>query len=138
MTEDFSQEPPADPFAQWYEEQEEQEREGVRLDIDTIGYAWVFALIPLGLLTILATALLGARAWYLFVAGFLAIAAFLAWLPNRQRYIGALPLMLDDGTLLRGSAKRRHLLRAFLIGTALFVGERMHSLYGHKLLEWTI
>ena len=65
-----------------------------RLDRETIGYAWPFALIPLGLVLVMLDALLGDWVWVLFPAGFLAIWALLVMMPLRHRYANELPLDL--------------------------------------------
>lgn len=117
---------------------EAQERHAIRLDRETIGYAWVFALIPLGLVTLLLAGLLGEWAWMLFPAGFFAIWAALAWMPQQHRYANELPLELPDATPLHGQRKRRFMLKAALIGGALFVGEILFRIYGGRLWEWTV
>lgn len=115
-----------------------EEREAIRLDAQTIGVAWVFALVPLGLLLIMAQALLGEWVWALLPVAFLGIVAALKLMPLRHRYANELPLELPDATRLHGERKRRFLLKAALIAAALFVGEMLFRMYGGRLWEWTV
>lgn len=117
---------------------DEQERHAIRLDRQTFGAVWPFALIPLGLVLIMANARLGDWVWVLWPVGFLAICAMLMMMPLRHRYASEQPLELPDALRLHGQRKRRFLLKLALIAGALFVGEALFRMYGGRLWEWTV
>ena len=117
---------------------DEEERYAARLDAQTFGTVWPFALIPLGLILVMANALLGDGVWVLLPAGFLAIVAALTLMPLRHRYANERPLELPDATRLHGHRKRRFLLKLALIAGALFVGEALFRMYGGRLWDWRV
>lgn len=84
------------------------------------------------------SALLGEWAWVLFPAGFFAIWAMLGMMPLRHRYANELPLELPNATRLHGQRKRRFLLKAAMVGGALFVGEMLFRMYCGRLWGWTV
>ena len=132
---------PADVLAivaQVHASADEEERYAAWLDRQTFGTIWPFALIPLGLVLLMADALLGDWVWVLFPAGFLAIWAMLLMIPLRHRYANEQPLELPDAVRLHGQRKRRFLLKLALIAGALFVGEALFRMYGGRLWEWTV
>ena len=132
---------PADVLAivaQVHASADEEERYAARLDRQTFGTIWPFALIPLGLVLLMAKALLGDWVWVLFPAGFLAIWAMLLMIPLRHRYANEQPLELPDAIRLHGQRKRRFLLKLALIAGALFVGEALFRMYGGRLWGWTV
>lgn len=124
--------------AQVHASADEGERYAARLDRQTIGTIWPFALIPLMLVTLMLSALLGDWVWVLWPAGFFAIWAMLALMPLRHRYANERPLELPNAVRLHGQRKRRFLLKLALMAGALFVGEWLFRMYGGKLWDWTV
>lgn len=106
----------------------------------------VAGLIPLGLITLMATALFGDGAWVLMPIGFAALATSPWWLAVWRRYQSPLPLVLRDGTRFTGNAKRRVIRAAgFGLPGLLLIGwwgeSRINHgvrLIGEALMQWRI
>ena len=100
-----------------------EECEANRLDAESLGWAWALGLIPLGLVVLLLTALLGEWAWALFPAGFFAIVFALGRLRWWRRYESAVPLAVPGFGTFSGAAKKRLLLHATAFAAAVMVAQ---------------
>ena len=116
----------------------EVENEAVRLDGETIGVAWALGLIPLMLVLLLLSGLLGDWVWDallpLFIAG--AACVYLAKLGLFRRYASALPIHLPGLGVLRGARKRKVLLQAGALFVVVLAVDRFGVL-GH-LRRWFV
>ena len=118
----------------------EVENEAVRLDGETIGTAAALGIIPLMLVAVLLSALLGDWVWDVLPAVFVAGVAcvILVRMGLFRRYASDLPIYLPGHGVLRGARKRRLLLKAGALGVVLLLTDRF-GLLGHSrhwFVDW--
>ena len=100
-----------------------EECEANRLDRETLGWAWAVGLIPLGIVVLLLSALLGEWVWVLFPVGFFAIVFALGRLRWWRRYESAVPLAVPGFGTFSGAAKKRLLLQATAFAAAVMAAQ---------------
>ena len=116
----------------------EAENEAVRLDGETIGMAAALGIIPLMLVAVLLSALLGEWVWDVLPAVFVAGVAcvFLVRMGLFRRYLSDLPIHLPGHGILRGARKRRLLLQAGALAVVVLLIDQFGAL-GH-LHDWFV
>ena len=115
------------------------ENEGVRLDREAFGVAWLFAIVPGSLVLLLLSAALGDAVWkalpVLFVGGIVVLMLVNSGLVRRYR--SDLPMELPGHGTVAGPAKRRLVAKAIalLVGlTLLYVAEQAGAFA--RLRDW--
>lgn len=124
----------------------EAEGEAIRDELREVQPFFFLALLPLGLVVLLLSVVLGEWVWVLMPLGFAGI-VFAPWfLAVWRRHESGLPLVLPGGRVLEGAAKRR-VLRIAGIGIPAvlalgFLGERLTgrglAAIREVLWDWTI